>query len=335
MSGGFPRSAFRLSSSLPAFPVLVATLLLSGCGLLPTQNPPAPISEALVEPVEEAPGEPLTLPPTPAPQPPEEARVEKEPHREAARPKPAARPAPPPPAVPPPPPLVATRTLDRSQIRALLDSEVQRRGGRVIGRAVDMVTDASGKPREMIVNLQGFMGVGDRKAAFPWTVFRFTPGGRQAPIVLDVPPGELPPADRPKIVPLSGVFAGSRATRLPVLDSDVERPDGSTVGRVVDVLIDRDAQPQAVVLDLGGLVDPARRTIAANWSALRFVTRDKTLRAQLDLSATQVHAAPPYAADKPVVAVSPPVSPPVAPPAASAASAPPARASASSARAVR
>jgi hypothetical protein len=336
MSGGLPRPASRLPSSFPVYPVLVATLLLSGCGLLPTQSPPAPISEALVEPIEETAGQPLTMPPTPAPQPPEEAKVAKEPHHEVAKPKPAPHPAPPPPAPPPPPPLIETRTIDRSQIHALLDSEVQRRGGRVIGRAVDMVTDASGKPREMIVNLQGFMGVGDRKVIFPWGVFRFTPGGRQEPIVLDVPPGELPPAVRPEPVPLSGVFAGARTARLPVLDSHVERPDGSTVGRVVDVLIDRNAQPQAVVLDLGGLADPARRTIAANWSALRFVTRDKALRAQLDLNATQIKAAPPYVADKPVVAVSPPPTPPASPPAAaSVVASGPARQPASSARAVR
>ncbi|MBN3799922.1 PRC-barrel domain-containing protein, partial [Burkholderia sp. Ac-20392] len=208
-----------------------------------------------------------------------------------------------------PPPIVATRPLDRTQIHALLDSEVARRNGKVIGRAVDMVTDASGKPREMIVNLQGFMGVGDRKVIFPWNVFRFTPGGKQEPIVLDVPSGDLPPAARPKAVPLSGSAAASPATRLPMLDSDVERPNGTKIGRIVDVLIDRASQPQAVVLDLGGLVNTDRRSIAASWGALRFVTRDKALHPQLDLNDAQIKASPPYAADKPIVAVFPPVAP--------------------------
>ncbi|MXN74657.1 PRC-barrel domain containing protein [Burkholderia sp. 4701] len=305
MSGGIPLPVSRKSfPSTTVLPILAATLL-SGCGLLPVQNPPAPISEALVEPVEETAGEPLTMPPVPAPLQPE-TEAPRKPHREAVRPKPAPRPEAPPPAAPAPAPLVATRTLDRTRIHALLDSEVARRNGKVIGHAIDMVTDASGKPREMIVNLQGFMGVGDRKVSFPWNVFRFTPGGKNEPIVLDVPSGELPPAARPKTVPLSGSPAASPATRLPVLDSDVERPNGTKIGRVVDVLIDRDAQPQAVVLDLGGLVNPDRRSIAANWAALRFVTRDKALRPQLDLNDAQVKAAPPYAADKPIVAVSPP-----------------------------
>ncbi|AFQ47549.1 PRC-barrel domain-containing protein [Burkholderia cepacia] len=314
MSGGLPFPASRMSfPSSTVFLILAACALLSGCGLLPTQNPPAPISEALVEPVEETAGEPLTMPPMPPLVQPEEPEAPKKPHREVTRPKPVQRPETPTPPPPPPAPLVATRPLDRTQIHALLDSEVARRNGKVIGRAVDMVADASGKPREMIVNLQGFMGVGDRKVIFPWNVFRFTPGGKQEPIVLDVPSGDLPPAARPKAVPLSGSAAASPETRLPMLDSDVERPNGTKIGRIVDVLIDRAAQPQAVVLDLGGLVNTDRRSIAASWGALRFVTRDKALHPQLDLNDAQIKASPPYAADKPIVVVYPPVAPAPAP----------------------
>ncbi|MGS0895538.1 PRC-barrel domain-containing protein [Burkholderia stagnalis] len=308
MSGGLPFPASRMSfPSSTVFLTLAAAALLSGCGLLPTQNPPAPISEALVEPVEETAGEPLTMPPMPALVPPEEPEAPKKPHREVTRPKPVQRPESPTPPPPPPPPLIATRPIDRTQIHALLDSEVARRNGKVIGRAVDMVVDPNGRPREMIVNLQGFMGVGDRKVSFPWNVFRFTPGGKQEPIVLDVPSGDLPPAARPKAVPLSGSAAASPTTRLPMLDSDVERPNGTKIGRIVDVLIDRGAQPQAVVLDLGGLVNTDRRSIAASWGALRFVTRDKALRPQLDLNDAQIKASPPYTVDKPIVVVSPPV----------------------------
>ncbi|WP_334054146.1 PRC-barrel domain-containing protein [Burkholderia cepacia] len=310
MSGGLPFPASRKSlPSSTVFLILAAAALLSGCGLLPVQNPPAPISEALVEPIQETAGEPLTMPPVPAPTQPEGPEAPKKPHHEVTRPKPVQRPESPTPPPPPPAPIVATRPLDRTQIHALLDSEVARRNGKVIGRAVDMVTDASGKPREMVVNLQGFMGVGDRKVIFPWSVFRFTPGGKQEPIVLDVPSGDLPPAARPKAVPLSGSAAASPATRLPLLDSDVERPNGTKIGRIVDVLIDRASQPQAVVLDLGGLVNTDRRSIAASWGALRFVTRDKALRPQLDLNDAQIKASPPYAADKPIVAVYPPVAP--------------------------
>ncbi|ONP46309.1 photosystem reaction center subunit H, partial [Burkholderia cenocepacia] len=93
MSGGLPFPASRKSlPSSTVFLILAAAALLSGCGLLPVQNPPAPISEALVEPVEETAGEPLTMPPVPAPTQPETPEAPKKPHREVTRPKPVQHP---------------------------------------------------------------------------------------------------------------------------------------------------------------------------------------------------------------------------------------------------
>jgi hypothetical protein len=306
MRGGLSRPILRLPNPVvTATPILLAAFALSGCALLRAPQAPAPITDALVMPVEPA-SEPVATP-EPASEPEASSAGQKKPRREPPHPPRIARPAPPPPPPPPPPaPLVTMRAIDRGQVHSLLDSEVQKRGGKVIGRAVDMVADAAGKPREMIVNLQGFMGVGDRKMSFPWSLFRFTPGGRNEPIVLDLPAGQLSAGARPHIVPRDGPVSDSAAaSRMPVLDSDVERPNGAKVGRVVDVLIDRAAQPQAVVLDVSGLVSPDRRTIAANWSALRFAPKDKSLRALLDLSEAQIKASPPYAHDKPILAVSP------------------------------
>ncbi len=230
----------------------------------------------------------------------------------------------------------------------MLDAEVQRPDGKVVGRAVDMIVDASGKPREMVVNLQGFLGVGDRKVSFPWSAFRFTPTAKTATITLDMPPpSKTPPAQRPKPAaalpaPLTGVASTPVGPgQLPLLDATVERPNGAKVGRVIDVLVDAGAQPQAVVLDVSGMVSPDRRTIAADWSALRIVTKNKALTPQIDLNEAQINASPPYASDKPIRAVSPaapaaPATPVAAAPVASApAGASPPAVQASSARAPR
>jgi hypothetical protein len=238
--------------------------------------------------------------------------------------------APPPPPPPPPPPLIVLRTIERSDAHALLDSEVQKPDGKVVGRAVDMIADASGKPREMVVNLQGFLGVGDRKVNFPWSSFRFTPTAKTAPITLNAAAVPTPAAK-------------STAVQLPLIDTDVERSNGAKVGRVIDVLIDANAQPQAVVLDVNGMVSTERRTIAANWSALRFVTKDKELHPLIDLSDAQINATPPYASGKPIRAVSPapapapvPASAPAPAPATAASAAPAATVTAgSNARAAR
>jgi hypothetical protein len=331
MSGGFRRPAFR-------YPILLvlAAVALSGCSLLrgPQQ---APITEAVPDLVEPASstlvaGPPETTVQTETSKPETPAKPKRPPapppKKEEPPPPPVATPAPPPPT---PAPLIVTRVIDRNQAHGLLDSEVQKPDGKVVGRAVDLVTDPSGKPIEMIVNLQGFLGVGDRKVNFPWNVFRFTPGAKTAPITLNLAPGQAPPADRAKAFARSAGTA--TATRLPLLDATVERPNGAKVGRVIDVLIDANAQPQAVVLDVSGMVSADRRTIAANWSALRFAVKDKTLYPLMDLSDAAIAASPPYASDQPIRAVSPaPPAPPATPAPAAAASS---TATASTARAAR
>ncbi len=305
MSGGFSRPAWRF-----LILAVFAVFALSGCGSLLWGPQQAPIVEATVMPVEPASAPVATSEPEPVETEtagPEQPRKPKKPAvkpHKVEPPPPVAAPAPPP---PPPPPLIVLRTIERNDARALLDSEVQKPDGKVVGRAVDMIADALGKPREMVVNLQGFLGVGDRKVIFPWGTFRFTPTAKSAPITLNATAAPTP-------------VAKSSAVQLPLIDATVERSNGGKVGRVIDVLIDANAQPQAVVLDVNGMVSTERRTIAANWSALRFVTKDKELHPLMDLSDAQINATPPYASDKPIRAVSP--APPPAPPAAASAASP-------------
>ncbi|WP_144142903.1 PRC-barrel domain-containing protein [Paraburkholderia sp. BCC1884] len=317
MSGGFSRPAWRL-----LILAVFALFALSGCSLLwgPQQ---APIVDATVMPVEPASAPVAASEPEPveteAVEPEQPRRPKKpvvKPHK-VEPPPPVVAPAPPP---PPPPPLIVLRTIERSEARALLDSEVQKADGKVVGRAVDLIADAGGKPREMVVNLQGFLGVGDRKVNFPWSAFRFTPTAKAAPITLNA--AAIPPNT-----------AKSAAVQLPLIDATVERSNGAKIGRVIDVLIDANAQPQAVVLDVNGIVSTERRTIAANWSALRFVTKDKELHPQIDLTDAQINATPPYANDKPIRAVSPAPPPAAAP--APAAAAPATVSAVSNARAAR
>ena len=321
MSGGFSLPAWR-HKILATF-ALLALLALSGCSSLLWGTQQAPIVEATVMPVEAASAPVAASAPEPVETEAAEPEQPKKPKKPVVRPHKVEPPppvvaAPPPP--PPPPPLIVLRTIERNDAHTLLDSEVQKPDGKVVGRAVDMITDAGGKPREVVVNLQGFLGVGDRKVNFAWNAFRFTPSAKTAPITLN-----------PSATPVNPAKSNA-AMQLPLIDATVERSNGAKVGRVIDVLIDANAQPQAVVLDVNGMVSTERRTIAANWSALRFVAKDKELHPQIDLSDAQINATPPYASDKPIRAVSP------APPAPAAAAAPASAATAtagSNARAVR
>lgn len=262
------------------------------------EAPPAPASEAAASapvaaaPPREAP-EPRHVAPKPA-------------YRPPSKPRPAPAPAQTPP--PAPPPLITTRTLAASDTHALLDARVQRPDGHIIGRAIDMFVDAAGKPREMLVNLAGFMGIGDRKMRFPWSNFKFDATQKKAPITLAIPPGEPPAAasakhqDKPNAKPAGA--AASEAHLLGVIDATAERSNGTRVGRVIDVLIDNRGQPQAAVVDVGSVIHE-RRSIAAEWSALRIVTKGDALSLQTELSDAQVNAAPAYTPNEPARAVAP------------------------------
>jgi len=325
MSGGFPLRAYEWHWQTVArsLAILLVLAVMSGCSLFPVQAPapivdlstPQPASEPeVVEPEEVPASAPV------ATQPPAEPKVPRPaPKRRVVVPK---KPPPPPPppveekAPPTPPPLLTTRIMQHEQIRGLLDSEIQRPDGKVIGRAVDMYADATGKPKIMIVNLSGFLGVGDRKVTFPWTAFRFNPATKKAPITFALPtPGSNAASNAAKAKAQDASARPGSVNDIPptlaqLIDSTVLQKNGARMGRVVDVLIDADAQPQALVIDLSDSLAADKRQVAANWPDLHVVSRNKVMQLQLDFTDAQIKAAPTYSPDQPIKIVSPVVPPP-------------------------
>ena len=323
MSGGFPLRAYewhwRTVARTLAFLLVLA--VMSGCSLFPHQAP-APIVDLSTP---QPPVEPEVVEPEPA-----SAPVATLPPAEPKAPRPAPKrrvivpkkpPPPPPPPVeekapPAPPPLLTTRIMQHEQIRGLLDSEIQRPDGKVIGRAVDMYADAAGKPKIMVVNLAGFLGVGDRKVTFPWTAFRFTPATKKAPITFAIPtPGSNPASNAAKAKAQEASARPGSVNDIPptlaqLIDSNVSQKSGARMGRVVDVLIDSEAQPQALVIDLSDSLAADKRQVAANWPDLHVVSRNKVMQLQLDFTDAQIKAAPTYSPDQPIKIISPVVPPP-------------------------
>jgi hypothetical protein len=329
MSGGFPLRAYEWHWRTVArtLAILLVLAVMSGCSLFPHQAPapivnlstPQPPSEPEVVEPEEPASTPVATQPPAEPKAPRPA-----PKRRVVVPK--KPPPPPPPPVEekppaPPPPLLTTRIMQHEQIRGLLDSEIQRPDGKVIGRAVDMYADATGKPKIMIVNLAGFLGVGDRKVTFPWTAFRFTPATKKAPITFAIPtpgvstPGSNPASNAAKAKAQEASARPGSVNDIPptlaqLIDSNVSQKSGARMGRVVDVLIDSEAQPQALVIDLSDSLAADKRQVAANWPDLHVVSRNKVMQLQLDFTDAQIKAAPTYSPDQPIKIISPVVPPP-------------------------
>ena len=74
----------------------------------------------------------------------------------------------------------------------------------------------------------------------------------------------------------------------------VTDPEGKDIGRLVDVLVDANGQPQAAVIDFGGFMGVGNRKIAVHWSALHFNPGDAKRKVALDMTPDQIKSAPEF-----------------------------------------
>ncbi len=81
---------------------------------------------------------------------------------------------------------------------------------------------------------------------------------------------------------------------VPILGHMVDSADGKDVGRVIDVLVDQDGTPRAVVLDVGGFLGVGNRVVSVAWEALHFDPGAKAHQITTKLTPDQIRAAPEY-----------------------------------------
>jgi hypothetical protein len=79
-----------------------------------------------------------------------------------------------------------------------------------------------------------------------------------------------------------------------ILGQRVMDAEGNDLGRLVDVLVDQNSQPQAAVIDFGGFMGVGNRKVAVHWSALHFNPADPKRKIMLDMTPDQIRAAPEF-----------------------------------------
>jgi hypothetical protein len=100
--------------------------------------------------------------------------------------------------------------------------------------------------------------------------------------------------------PPSVTVLGSRQAQS-VLGREVRTSADESMGRIVDVVVDRQGHVRAAVIDFGGFLGVGSRKIAVDWNALRFDGSKPDLITSA-LTRDQVKAAPEYK-DKEAVVV--------------------------------
>lgn len=86
-----------------------------------------------------------------------------------------------------------------------------------------------------------------------------------------------------------------------LLGKTVRSSTGENMGRIVDVIVDRNGKARAAVIDFGGFLGVGSRKIAIDWSALHFTPDAKDGGITLELTRNQVKSGPEYKDGKPVV----------------------------------
>jgi hypothetical protein len=85
------------------------------------------------------------------------------------------------------------------------------------------------------------------------------------------------------------------------LGKEVRSGTGENLGRIVDLLVDKDGQVRAALIDFGGFLGVGSRKIVVDWAALHFAPADQRDPVTLDLTRDQLNAAPEYKPGQPVV----------------------------------
>jgi hypothetical protein len=95
---------------------------------------------------------------------------------------------------------------------------------------------------------------------------------------------------------------------MAILGHKVADTEGKDIGRLVDVLVSDQGEPQAAVIDFGGFMGVGSRKIAVQWSALHFTPGDAKHPITLELTQDQIKSAPEFkdiAKPAPVVVAAP------------------------------
>ncbi len=115
------------------------------------------------------------------------------------------------------------------------------------------------------------------------------------------PPEGVAPAMKEPAPPPSVTIIGASEARG-VLGRDVRSPADEDMGRIVDVIVDRQGMVRAAVIDFGGFLGVGSRKIVVDWNALHFGhVANKGESVTLELTKEQVMAAPEYKEGTPIV----------------------------------
>ena len=120
------------------------------------------------------------------------------------------------------------------------------------------------------------------------------------PSAAPAPPGNAPSPNPPSGTPAMVLDDQEVST---ILGKSVRSSAGEDMGRIVDIIVSRDGEVHAAIIDFGGFLGIGSRKVAVDWHALNFAPAGKPGSITLELTRNQVRLAPEYKRGEPVVVV--------------------------------
>ena len=81
---------------------------------------------------------------------------------------------------------------------------------------------------------------------------------------------------------------------VPLMGRRLFGPAGEELGRIIDLLVDTDGRPVAVVVDVGGFMGLGIRRVALAWELVRIAVEPEMARLSVTITPDLVTAAPEY-----------------------------------------
>jgi hypothetical protein len=110
-----------------------------------------------------------------------------------------------------------------------------------------------------------------------------------------------PSAPRTQAPPIDDNLTSVTSRLDSVLGREVRTRVEEDVGRIIDLLADRQGRVQAAVIEFGGFLGIGTRKIAVEWSALRFESDGKQQVVIVEMTRNQLRLAPEYKPREPAV----------------------------------
>jgi hypothetical protein len=132
---------------------------------------------------------------------------------------------------------------------------------------------------------------------------------RAKPVVHEPPPTQTAvvpapaAAGQPRIKMLDSASAS-------ILGKRVRAQDGEDLGRLVDILADREGRVRIAIIEFGGFLGVGNRRIAVDWSLLKFKPGDEDEPVTVDASRAKLQGTPEYKGSERPLALMAPASPP-------------------------